>query len=346
MVLRLAAWGTVMNDGVIPKGVAHVELGPDVETRAEQFVFLLLPNLSMLAFSAAIEPLRMANQLTGRALYRWTTMSEDGGPVRCSNGVEISVDKVLGDTPTGAHVFVCSGVEPEKAATKKAADWIRYQWRTGRTVGGLCTGAYTLARAGILGGRGVTLHWENQVPFRERYPDLDLREQLYVVDGRIMTCGGGAAATDLFLKLIYDRHGPLLSQAVLNMCLHSVHRSDADSQMGSRAATLGVRNARLLEIVRIFDEEIDQEISLDEVAERVGVSRRQMERLFAHHVGRTPKRYLIDLRLQRARALLAETDLPVGEVALACGFASSTQFSRRFRERFGTSPHAFSVAIA
>ncbi len=335
-----------MNDGVIPKGVAHVELGPDVGTEVEHFVFLLLPNLSMLAFSAAIEPLRIANQLTGRVLYRWTTMSQDGGPVRCSNGVEISVDKPLGDTPAGAHVFVCSGVEPEKAASKKAADWIRYQWRIGRTVGGLCTGAYTLARAGILMGRGVTLHWENQVPFRESYPDLDLREQLYVVDGRIMTCGGGAAATDLFLKLIYERHGPLLSQAVLNMCLHSVHRSDADSQMTSRAATLGVRNARLLEIVRIFDDEIDQEISLDEVAERVGVSRRQMERLFAHHVGRTPKRYLIDLRLQRARALLAETDMPVGEVALACGFASSTQFSRRFRERFGTSPHAFSVAIS
>jgi len=334
-----------MSGGLIPKGVAHVELGPDEASEPEHFVFLLLPNLSMLAFSSAIEPLRIANQLTGRVLYRWTTMSQDGAPVKCSNGVEIAVDAGLGDTPKGAHVFVCSGVEPERAASQKAADWIRYQWRTGRTVGGLCTGAYTLARAGILKGRGVTLHWENQVPFRESYPDLDLREQLYVVDGRIMTCGGGAAATDLFLKLIDDRFGPLLSQAVLNMCLHSVHRSDRDSQMISRAATLGVRNARLLEIVRIFDEEIDQDISLDEVADRVGVSRRQMERLFAHHVGRTPKRYLIDLRLQRARALLAETDMPVGEVAMACGFASTTQFSRRFRERFGTSPHAFSVAI-
>lgn len=330
-----------MSEGLVPKGVAHVDLG--VTAEPEHFVFLLLPNLSMLAFSAAIEPLRIANQLTGQVLYRWTMMSEDGQSVRASNGVELGVDCAMGDTPAGAKVFVCSGVEPEKAVSKKVADWVRYQWRTGRTVGGLCTGAYALARAGILKGRGLTLHWENQLPFRETYPDLDVREQLYVIDDRIMTCGGGAAATDLFLKMIYEKHGPMLSQAVLNMCLHFVHRSEVDSQQSSKSASLGIRNQKLLQIISIFDEEIDQEILLDDVADRVGVSRRQMERLFSHHLGRTPKRYLMDLRLQRARALMAETDLPVSEVAVACGFESTSHFSKRFRERFGVSPYSFSV---
>lgn len=330
-----------MTEGLVPKGVAHIEL--ETTPEPEHFVFLLLPNLSMLAFSAAIEPLRIANQLTGKVLYRWTMMSEDGQSVRCSNGVELGVDSAITDTPNGAYVFACSGVEPEKASSQKAADWMRYQWRTGRVVGGLCTGAYALARAGILKGKKFTLHWENQLPFRETYPDLEVEEQLYVIDGRIMTCGGGAAATDLFLKLIYERHGPMLSQAVLNMCLHFVHRSDADSQKSSKSASLGIRNQKLLQIINLFDAEIDQEINLDDVAQMAGVSRRQMERLFAHHLQRTPRRYLMDLRLQRARALMAETDLPVTEVAAACGFASTEHFSKRFRERFGVSPYSFSV---
>ncbi|MEQ9695011.1 GlxA family transcriptional regulator [Shimia sp. SDUM112013] len=333
-----------MNNGLIPKGVAHVEL--DTSPEPEHFVFLLLPKMSMLAFSAAIEPLRMANQLTGKVLYRWTTLSQDGDSVRASNGIEIGVDGAMGETRPGSYVFVCSGVEPEKQTSKAAADWIRYQWRTGRVVGGLCTGAYTLARAGILGGKKFTLHWENQLPFRESYPELDVQEQLYAIDDRIMTCGGGAAATDLFLKLIYERHGPLLSQAVLNMCLHFVHRSEADSQTSSKSASLGIRNKKLLQIITIFDEEIEQQVELDEVADRVGVSRRQMERLFSHHIGRTPKRYLMDLRLQRARALMAETDLPVSEVAFACGFESTSHFSKRFRERFGVSPYSFSIATS
>ncbi|MDO6480048.1 GlxA family transcriptional regulator [Shimia thalassica] len=333
-----------MTNGLIPKGVAHVEL--ETTPDPEHFVFLLLPNMSMLAFSAAIEPLRIANQLTGKVLYRWTTMSEDGASVRASNGIEIGVDSPIGETKPGSYVFVCSGVEPDKATTKSAADWIRYQWRTGRVVGGLCTGAYALARAGILGGKEFTLHWENQLPFRESHPDLNVQEQLYVVDGRIMTCGGGAAATDLFLKLIYEKHGPMLSQAVLNMCLHFVHRSDGDSQTSSKSASLGIRNKKLLQIINLFDEEIEQQVDLDEIAYRVGVSRRQMERLFSHHIGRTPKRYLMDLRLQRARALMAETDLPVSEVAFACGFESTSHFSKRFRERFGVSPYSFSVSTS
>jgi len=331
-----------VSDGLIPKGVARVEMEDTPEP--EHFVFLLIPNMSMLAFSAAIEPLRVANQLTGKVLYRWTMMSEDGASVRCSNGVELGADCALGETPVGSHIFVCSGVQPELATSKKVADWVRFQWRSGRTVGGLCTGAYTLARAGILKGKSFTLHWENQIPFRETYPDLEVSEQLYVIDDRIMTSGGGAAATDLFLQLIYERHGPMLSQAVLNMCLHFVHRSDADSQQSSKSAALGIRNEKLIQIITMFDDLLDQQIDLDELAYKVGISRRQLERLFVRHIGKTPKRYLVDLRLQRARALMAETDLPVSEVAAACGFETVSHFSKRFREQFGMSPYSFSVA--
>ncbi len=330
-----------MREGLVPHGVAHIPL--DEQHDPVHVAFVLLPNMSMLAFSAAIEPLRVANQLTGQVLFRWTAMSEDGGPVACSNGLEINVDCALEETDAGAYVFVCSGVQPEKATSQKVADWVRHQWRTGRTVGGLCTGAYTLARAGILKGKCFTLHWENILPFQESYPDLDPSEQLYAIDGRIMTCGGGAAATDLFLKIIYERFGPILSEAVLNMCLHFVHRSEQDSQQSSLSASLGTRNAKLVQIIGLFDQHLDEALNLDDVAGQAGISRRQMERLFNRHIGKTPKQYLMDLRLQRARALMAETDLSVSEVAAACGFEAVSHFSKRFRERFGMSPYAFSI---
>lgn len=330
-----------MSKGLVPRGVAHVAL--DSNPDPEPMVFVLMPEASMLAFTSAIEPLRIANQLTGKALYQWTTMSEDGQNMRCSNRIEIGIDSPLGETPPGARVFFCGGVQPELHSSQKLADWARLQWRMGRTVGGLCTGAYVLARAGILQGRSFTLHWENLPPFREHYPDLDPVEQLYAIDERILTCGGGAAATDLFLKLIYDRHGPALSQAVLNMCLHSVQRSETDRQQSSTAASLGTRNEKLIRIIAYFEEHMEDIVELDEIARKLGISRRQMERLFNHHIGTTPRKYLQDLRLQRGRMLLAETDMAVIEVAAACGYDSAAHFSKRFREAFGISPHKFSL---
>ena len=331
-----------MTAPLIPKGVAYVPF--DEEAKPERVMFLLLPNLSMLAFTSAIEPLRIANQLTGKALYEWRTISEDGGPVRCSNGIEIVVDGALDEAVPGGSVFVCSGVEPDLSSSQRVADWVRRQWRTGRKVGGLCTGAYTLAKAGILEGRTFTLHWENIAPFRESFPDLEPREQIYAIDDRIMTCGGGSAATDLFLSLIHARYGPMLCQSVLNMCLHSTHRAETEKQRASTSASIGIRNAKLVGIINYLEEHLDEdELALDSVAEQYGTSRRQLERMFKDHVGVSPKRYLRDLRLLRGRSLLAETDMSVTEVAIACGFRSATNFSKRFRDAFGTSPHSFSV---
>ncbi|CUH52981.1 GlxA family transcriptional regulator [Shimia marina] len=330
-----------MQDPIIPKGVAHVPV--DAVTTPDPIIFALQPNLSMLAFTSAIETLRIANQLTGQNLYSWATMSETGENVRCSNGIEIGIDSPLGETPANAAVFICSGVQPERAASQRMADWIRLQWRVGRRVGGLCTGAYTLAKAGILEGRSFTLHWENIPPFREQFPNLSPLEQLYAIDDRIMTSGGGVAPMDLFLKLIYDRHGAQLARAVLNMCLHTVQRSETDRQQSSTAALIGNRNDKLVRIISYFEENLEETVDLDSVTRDMGVSRRQMERLFKQHLNTTPKRFLQELRLQKARILLAETDMAVVEVATACGYESVGNFSKRFREAYGMSPHRFSA---
>lgn len=324
----------------IAKGVAHVELPAAVETLPVTFV--LLPKFTMLAFSSAIEPLRIANQLTGKALFNWRVLSEGGGPVECSNGVPVGVDgSWVGTAPQGL-VLVCSGVEPEGKATAALADWLRGLWRRGRIVGGLCTGAYALARAGILKGRRFTLHWENISGFAETYPDLEPSRQVFTIDDRVVTCAGGVAAADLMLKLINDRFGATLSQEVMNMCLLTQRRQEDDHQTASLAARLGTRHDKLLQAAAYLEARIEEGFDLEACAGHLNLSRRQIERLFKRYLNVTPVGYMNDLRLARGRALLGETDMTVTEVAVACGFASTSYFSKSFRNKYGTSPYRFS----
>ena len=175
---------------------------------------MMLPKMTMLAFSAAVEPLRIANQLTGKCLYRWYLLSEDGRPVRCSNAVSIVVDGGLTETKTGDTVFVCSGVDGYLAASQRTISWLRDQARHGRTIGGVCTGAFTLARAGLLQDKRFTLHWENQPAFEEIFPNLPITNQLYCRDGQVITCGGGNAGIDLLVSLIEEHHGSGLATRV------------------------------------------------------------------------------------------------------------------------------------
>ncbi|MBT9247425.1 GlxA family transcriptional regulator [Gemmobacter fulvus] len=324
----------------VARGVAHVTL-PKV-TEPLSVTFVLVPRFTMLAFTAAIEPLRVANQLTGQILFRWRTYSEDGKPVACSNGVPVLPDGPLSEALPQGHVLVCGGVQPEVEITDSLGDWVRGQWRRGRTVGGLCTGAYALARAGILKGRRFTLHWENISGFTETFPDLEPARQVFCIDERIVTCAGGVAAADLMLKLIHDRYGAQLSQEVMNMCLLTQRRTEEDEQITSLAARLGTRNEKLIKAVAFLEARIEDEFDLDACATHLGVSRRQIERLFNRYLGVTPVRYMNDLRLQHGRALLAETDMSVTEVSVACGYASSSHFSKSFRKKYGVSPYRFS----
>lgn len=324
----------------VAKGVAHVPLPRVAEPLAVTFV--LLPKFTMLAFSAAVEPLRMANQLTGQELFRWQVLTEDGQPMACSNGLKVVADSAWGGTQPEGFVFVCSGVEPEGKASAALADWLRGLWRRGRVVGGLCTGAYALARAGILKGRRFTLHWENIEGFAESHPGLEPARQVFTIEDRVMTSAGGVASADLMLQIIHDRFGPKLSQEVMNMCLLSQRRQEDASQTASLAARLGTRHDKLLQAAAFLEARIEEEFDLDACAAHLGLSRRQIERLFHRYLGTTPVRYMNDLRLQRGRALLGETDMKVTDVAVACGYASTSHFSKSFRKKYGVSPYRFS----
>lgn len=333
-----------MTANFVAKGVAHVAVPSP--NQPIPVTFVLLHNFSLIAFSSAIEPLRIANQLAGRALFEWTILSEGGAPVTCSNGLSVKVDGPIAETKPRAMVFVCGGVEPEKSATRAVADWLRAQWRSGRTVGGLCTGAYALAKAGLLEGRSFTLHWENLPPFAAIHPRLKPLEQLYCIDDRILTCAGGAAATDLFIEIVARNHGPHLGDAVLKMCLHGQQRPADLQQRLSVSSTLGVRNPVLVSVIRSFEADLACDVDLGALADSLGTSRRHIERMFLRYVGTSPKRYLRQLRLERSRALLTETDLSVQDVAYACGFNTSNAFTKSFRQKYGVAPRHLTNVIA
>ena len=325
----------------VPAGAA-THLVP-VVGKPKDYLFVLTPHLTMLALSAAIEPLRIANQLAGQMVYRWHTAGHKSQPLTCSNGMRIVPDMDLPKKLHNTYAFVCAGVEPEKNFCISTLKWLRQQERFGAKFGAICTGAHYLARAGLLNRRKFTLHWENQAGFVERYPSLKPTNRLFEVDGQVLTCGGGAATTDMMLSIIQDEHGSGFSNAVADMCLHNRRETQDSSQKSAIAALIGSRNPKLLQAIELMHENIEEPLALSVLASRVNSSRRQLERLFKKFNGTTPSKMYREIRLDHAHALLRETNLAVWEIAAATGFGSQN-FSLHFREKFGVSPRNYKAS--
>lgn len=307
--------------------------------KPREFVFLLLPQFSMIAFAAAIDPLRLANRAARRQLYSWRAVSADGGPVEASNGCSVAAEGGLDDVHRDATIIVCAGLEVKDAVSRPVLTWLRRQSRLGIGIGAVCTGAYILARAGLLDGRRCTIHWENQASFAEEFPDTDLHNLLYVADDNIFTCAGGTAAADMMVHMIGEDHGPELASKVADSLVHALMRGDTDRQRLSVPARIGVRHPKLVSIIQTMEANIEEPISPSELARGVSMSTRQLERLFRRYLDRSPKRYYMELRLERARKLLLQTDMSVINVALACGFTSPSHFSKCYRNHFNRTPY-------
>ncbi len=322
--------------------VSHAPASPgavDTPVRQRRFVFVLLDKFTMLAFASAIEPLRIANRMSGRTLYRFSLFSETGEPARCSNGAQIVVDGPLGEVGHDDVVMICGGSDIRASSTRGVINWLRRIGRKGAVVCGVCTGAHTLAEAGLLDRRRATIHWENHDGFLEEFPDVDLTRSVFVIDGNRMTTAGGTASIDLMLTLIADDHGKDLANAVSDQLIHAAIRTDRDMQRLSIPTRIGVRHPRLSRVIEIMEQSIEETVSPADLAEEVGMSTRQLERLFRRYLNRSPKRYYMELRLAKARNLLMQTDLSVINVALACGFASPSHFSKCYRAQYGTTPY-------
>ena len=310
-----------------------------VGEKPRRFVFVLLDNFTLLCFAAAVESLRIANRMAGKTLYQWEIVSEGGDIVYCSAGSGFKPDGDLGDLQRDDTVMICGGIDVQAATTKRILGWLRREARKGVTMGGLCTAAHSLAKAGLLDGKKATIHWENQDSFGEDFPDVTLTKSVFVIDGNRLTTAGGTSSIDLMLKLIADQQGEELANLVADQLIYSSIRTDQDTQRLSVPTRIGVRHPKLSSVIQMMESNIEEPISPSTLAKDVGMSTRQLERLFRRYLNRSPKRYYMELRLQKARNLLMQTDMSVINVALACGFASPSHFSKCYRAHYDTTPY-------
>lgn len=302
--------------------------------------FLLVPQFSMIAFASAVEPLRLANRVLGRELYEFGTYSLDGRPVRASNGLSIGVDARIGAAERLATVFVCGGLDVRRHAERPLLAELRRLAARGANLGAMCTGSHVLAKAGLLDGHRCTIHWENLSAFHEDFPDIDVTSELFEIDRNRYTCAGGTAAADLMLNLIALEAGHAVAAQVADQLIHHPIREGREGQRMELRSRLGVAHPKLLAVIQRMEESLETPVRCRELAAAVGLSGRQLERLFRNYLGRSPTRHYLDLRLERARFLLLQTSLPVMGVALACGFVSAAHFAKCFRDSFGTTPSA------
>ena len=315
-----------------------IKLNTEVKS-PRRFVFVLIENFTLLSFSSALDALRIANRMSGKKLYDWTFIGENEEFVSCSAGTQFKLDNSLIELHRDDTILLCGGTAIQESTTKKLIGWLRREARRGLVIGGLCTAAYPMAKAGLLDDKKATIHWENQDSFAEEFLEVELTKTVFVCDGNRYTTAGGTSSIDLLLKIIADEHGEELANAVADQMIYSSIRTDQDTQRLSVPSRIGVRHPKLSKVIQMMEINIEEPISPSILAKDVGMSTRQLERLFRRYLDRSPKRYYMELRLQKARNLLMQTDMSVINVALACGFASPSHFSKCYRAHYDTTPY-------
>lgn len=303
--------------------------------------FLLLPGYSFIAFAAAVEPLRMANQLRQRELYRWQALTADGAPVAASNGLQVVPQGSLHSLESAPDLLlVCGGVDVQEACARDTLSALRRLARRRAAMGAVCTGAYLLAEAGLLAGFRCTLHWEHISSLYEslRFPQTVFTNELFVIDRDRYTCSGGVAPLDMMLNVIARQQGLELAEDIAEEFLHERIRDVEERQRMPLRVRLGTSQPKLCEVVTLMEANIHEPLTLDELAKHASTSRRQLERLFRRYLGCSPMRYYLDLRLARARQLLLQTEMPITDIAIASGFVSPPHFTKCYHDRYGRSP--------
>ncbi len=311
----------------------------DKEDLSFNVSFLLLDNFSLISFSSAIEPLRIANKILKRETFRYSCHSVDGAMVSASNGMRMCVDEtmeVIGDVDL---FVICSSDDVEKIVLTGAVKAKIRELSRGRSaIAGICTGSHVLAELGLLQDRACTIHWEYAAAFRELFPNIRLSPDLVKVDGRILTCAGGTSAMDMMIGYIENSCGLKIGHTIADIAMHSEVRSGSERQRGMMRLRPGPLYPRLLRCIEIMEENIEVPLSLPEIAGQLGICPRQLQRNFRRHLGESPSSFYQNLRLERARQLVQRTMLPIVEVAVATGFANPSNFSARYRNAFGVTP--------
>ncbi|GAA0849407.1 HTH-type transcriptional regulator CdhR [Marinobacter szutsaonensis] len=308
------------------------------EPETRKIGFLAIPQFSMLSFVAALEPLRAANRLSEQPLYEWHIFSQDNQPVAASNGLPISPDRRFDETGDIDLMIVVAGIGTTLIRDKKLFEWLRQLSRRGVALGATSTGSLLLARARLLSNHRCTIHWENKESFEEEFPELNMTGELYEIDGNIMTCSGGLASLDMMCHKIALEHGADLAMGCAEQFIHPQIRPANEKQRMELQFRHNTNHPRLLKVIQLMQNHTEDVLSCSDIGEKVGLSIRQMERLFRTHLRTTPNAFYMELRLERARHLLLQSTMSITQIATACGFNSTSYFTRCYTKGFGLTP--------
>lgn len=299
---------------------------------------VIVPRFPLLSFAACTEVMRVANRESLRTAFSWTVATADGRPVQSSSGIPGPPAVALSDIAVSPITIVLSSYAPEKACVPALTDWLRRQDRAGGTIGCVDTAALILARAGVLGRDPLAVHHEVAAAFREELGEVVALDRLFTCGPRRMSSAGGTATMDMMLALVDRVRGPALAARVAEVIYHPRQPAEAPAQRPRGDTALARVDRDLARCVEIMQTHLETPLAAEAVARMAKVPPWRMRRLFRRHLDRSPAAYYLDLRLERARTLLAYSHAPVGEVALACGFPDTASFSHACRRRFGAPP--------
>ncbi|WP_244890854.1 GlxA family transcriptional regulator [Modicisalibacter xianhensis] len=304
-----------------------------------QVGFVLLPGFSLLAQACALEPLHVANRLAGARLYTTVTYGLDERAVKSAAELSLSPQGAVGDDAGELDLlFVCAAPSQAGSVPPGLLAWLTRLAGRGIGLGGIAGGTEVLARAGVLDGYRATLPWQSAESFARNHAAVRVTHQLFEIDRDRLTCGGGTAAMDMMMTLIGQHHGQRLAERVSEHFVCERIRMGDEPQHVPLRSRLGHAPQSLIDAVALMESNIEEPLTTHELAEHLGISRRQLERLFKKYLQAVPSRYYLDLRLQQARKLLRETDQAVGDIALQTGFSSGAHFSTAYRNHFGMTP--------
>jgi len=310
-------------------------------TASLDVTLFVLSGSSLMTLASVLDTMRAANRLAEQTLFRWRLVSVDGAAIRLSCGLCLPADASLDKLTGGGMLMMIAGLNQDPRVTPQTFQRIKLLSRQYQAVAGVEAGSWLLARAGLLSGKKATTHWEDFEEFCTRYPNINMRPDRFVIDGKIITTGGASPSFDFMLHLIRHRYGYPLALDVASVFIYDgTHRPD-DAQPGVSLGILETYDPRVASAIRLMEQHLDEPLNLKQLAKEAGLSVRRLEHLFSQTLNTSPYRYYLHLRLQAARRMVVDTRLSIQEIAIRTGFASLSAFSRRFKQHFDKTASAF-----
>ena len=310
---------------------------PGQAAAGQRFTFLVLDGFAHLPLASALEPMGLANQLLGERAYSWRITTLTGAPVSSSTGLTIMTDGAYAPLGRGDTLIIIGGPGLRRQSDPRLSHLLRREAAHGVRIGAFCMGVYALAHAGLLDDEECAVHWAELDGFAEKFPKVRISRNAFAL-GRRPTAPGGGVAADLMMHLISETHGAELATKIADLMICNEVRSPKSQQKVSIQSRYGLRNPRLVKVLSCMEANLETPLSAQEIADIAAMSVRQTERLFAQHLNTTPMSFYMQMRLQKAHKLLSQTELSVTEIAVACGYKSTSHFTKSFRDAYGATP--------